>query len=174
MAPCSRGAQELSGLGFRVPKSTGATKEGLVALSALHEFSFRIDQSTQTLYVTAADESLLPQVLNAAANPDGEYAVESGTGVTLNYDLFGNSVDGPLSGSGLFDLRGVFAVGRPVLGVCWPTPMAILPTLTTARPSASIRPMCIPTRTRCGAIGPAISSADFCRGPAPCAWAEFR
>jgi outer membrane usher protein len=97
--------QELSSLGFRVPESIGATKEGLVALSGLHDLSFRIDQSTQTLYVTAADESLLPQLLDAGASSDGAYKVESGTGLTLNYDLFGNSVDGQLAGSGLFDAR---------------------------------------------------------------------
>ncbi len=97
--------QELSSLGFRVPDSTGATTEGLVALSALHELSFRIDQPTQTLYVTAADDDLLPQSLNAAAIPDGAYKVESGTGLTLNYDLFGNSAGGGFSGSGLFDAR---------------------------------------------------------------------
>ena len=97
--------QELSSLGFRVPESTGATKEGLVALSALHDFAFRIDQSTQTLYVTAADKDLLPQLLNAGASPGGAHVVESGIGLTLNYDLFGNSVDGHASGTGQFDMR---------------------------------------------------------------------
>jgi len=97
--------QELSSLGFRVPDSTGATTEGLVALSALHDLSFHIDKPTQTLYVTAAEEDLLPQLLDAGAFPDGAYKVESGTGLTLNYDLFGTSVGGELSGSGLFDAR---------------------------------------------------------------------
>ena len=97
--------QELSSLGFRVPESMGATKEGLVALSSLPALSFRIDKATQTLYVTAASESLLPQLLNAEGLPDGGYAIESGTGLTLNYDLFGNSVDGELAGNGLFDVR---------------------------------------------------------------------
>ena len=95
--------EELSSLGLRVPNSAGATAEGFVALSGLRDLSFRIDQASQTLYVTAADESLVPQVLNAG--PGGTYALESGTGVTLNYDLFGDTVDGHLSGSGLLDFR---------------------------------------------------------------------
>ena len=97
--------QELNSLGIRAPESKGATVEGLVALSDLKDFSFRVDQTTQTLYVTAANESLLPQVLNAGTTPAGGYAIESGKGLTLNYDLFGNDVDGHLSGNGLFDLR---------------------------------------------------------------------
>jgi outer membrane usher protein len=97
--------EELSSLGFRVPESKGATEEMLVALSDLHDLSFRIDKATQTLYVKAADQGLVPQMVDAGTNSDSDYKVESGTGLTFNYDMFGTSVDGQLSGSGLFDMR---------------------------------------------------------------------
>src|SRR4051794_32823641 len=65
----------------------------------------RLDPATQTLEVTAGSERLLPALLSAGipATPSGQ--VESGTGVTLDYDIVGNWVGGQTSGSGLFGLR---------------------------------------------------------------------
>ena len=107
--------EELRDLGFRVPELVAATHQNLIALSSLPDFTSRLDQATQTLYVTAGTERLLPALLEAGALRKGGYAIESGIGTTLDYDVTGTSVGQQLRGgspfdrqigSGLFDLRG--------------------------------------------------------------------
>jgi outer membrane usher protein len=96
--------EDLRSLGIRVAESVAVSNEGLVALSGLPA-AFRLDRATQTLYVTAENDGLLPQVLNSGALPDGAYSVESGIGLTINYDVYGNDLAGGFSGSGLTELR---------------------------------------------------------------------
>jgi outer membrane usher protein len=107
--------EELRDLGFRVPDSVAVTKENLVALSNLPDLASRLDQATQTLYVPAGPGGLLPALLETGALRQGGYAIESGIGTTLDYDVTGTFLaDRPLQsgssagrqiGSGLFDLR---------------------------------------------------------------------
>ncbi|MDR3532445.1 MAG: fimbria/pilus outer membrane usher protein [Rhodopila sp.] len=96
---------ELSGLGFRIPESASPTRDGLIALAALTGVTSRIDQATQTLYVTAAPDRLLPTLLQADTNGAAAEQAESGTGATLNYDVTGVLADGRNTASGSFDLR---------------------------------------------------------------------
>jgi outer membrane usher protein len=108
--------EELRDLGFRVPESVAVTKQNLIALSDLPKFTSRLDQATQTLYVTAGAEGLLPALLETGALRQGGYAVESGIGTTLDYDVTGTSLSngqlrsaspvGRLVGGSIFDLRG--------------------------------------------------------------------
>ena len=104
----------LRDLGFRVPDATAETKDKLVKLADLPDFSARLDAPTQTLHVTAGARRLLPELLEAAGTTPGSGGtVESGIGATLNYDVTASSTD-PLAlgsagtpgvGSGLFDFR---------------------------------------------------------------------
>jgi outer membrane usher protein len=69
--------------------------------------TWRLDQKTQTLYVTATNDRLLPTLLQLDENerPVGRRVVESGTGVTLNYDIVGSLAKGQIGASGSLDLR---------------------------------------------------------------------
>ena len=101
--------QDLRDLGFKVRDAAAGT-DGLVALSALPGLATRLDQATQTLYVSAANRELLPAVLAAGTGPGDAGRIESGTGATLNYDITGSSIFGAPGGtrnvaSGLFDAR---------------------------------------------------------------------
>jgi outer membrane usher protein len=97
---------ELRDLGFRVPDSLPIGADGLCALSELPGVSWRLDQLSQTLFVTAANDRLLPALLMAlGGGPVGGDAVQSGTGATLNYDITGTSVGAQNVAGGLFDLR---------------------------------------------------------------------
>lgn len=97
--------EDLHELGFRVPLSTRVTNDRLVALSDLPAFRYRIDQASQTLYVTAGNERLLPTLLATGSSTTDKYQVESGIGATLDYDAIGRLAGGDMAGSGLFDLR---------------------------------------------------------------------
>ena len=96
---------ELQSLGFRVPKTASAGADGLVALSALPQLAWHINQSTQVLEVTATNSVLEPTLLQAGMNPENGASLGSGTGVTLDYTINDTYVTNQNIGSGLFDLR---------------------------------------------------------------------
>jgi outer membrane usher protein len=96
---------ELRDLGFQIPNDITTGSDGLVALSALPGLTWRIDETTQTLYVTAADDLLLPTLLQIAGRSHAATIAESGTGATLNYDIADTTVSGRNSAAGQFDLR---------------------------------------------------------------------
>jgi outer membrane usher protein len=101
---------ELRSLGFQIPQGTRGSEGGLVALAGLTGFTARIEQSTQTLYVTTGNEWLTPALLGQHGSPE-RFAVESSTGATLNYDLVGTAANGRKSGSGSADLRAFSRLG---------------------------------------------------------------
>jgi len=106
---------ELRDLGFQVPLILfpknpihGAPEpDGLVALSDVPGLAWSIDQKTQELIITATDARLLPTLLQVGdgEGPVGRRVIETGTGVTLNYDIVGTYADGQTGASGLLDLR---------------------------------------------------------------------
>jgi len=99
--------QELVGLGFRVP-GTRTLKPGvLIALSDLPGIAWTMDVKNQQLRVTAIDAALLPKLLplNGGIGLEGHRTIESGTGVTLNYDTVGTFTGGQKSGSGSMEMR---------------------------------------------------------------------
>ena len=97
--------EELHDLGFRIPDAVAATNQDLIALSDLPDFSYRLDQPTQTLYVTASLGWLTPTLLGPSATANSSPAIESGLGATLNYDVVGTSTRDQQLGSGMFDAR---------------------------------------------------------------------
>lgn len=100
--------EELERLGFKIPRAPGAN--GLVLLSGLSGLSTRIDQRSQTLFVTALSKFIAPTVVGAESAPD-DFVIESGSGAVLNYDIVGTSADGRKSVSGLFDARAFSRLG---------------------------------------------------------------
>lgn len=80
-------ASELRDLGFRVPETLAASGDGLIALSNLAGITFTVDMASQVLHVTVSDGYLVPTLLRPAQRPQDHREIESGTGVTLNYDI---------------------------------------------------------------------------------------
>ncbi len=102
-------AGEWQALGFRVP--AGAPADGLIAAADLPGVVWRLDQPSQILHVTAPDESLLPVQLKVGRRADSGGPIETGTGVTFDYDVTGSDEGRQRSVGGLFDLRGYSAWG---------------------------------------------------------------
>ncbi len=98
--------QQLRDLGFRVP-NTRASRDGLMALNDLPGIAWKIDTANQRLLVTAIDAALVPNKVQPARGDEQERRrpIESGTGLTLNYDTVGTFSNGQSGGSGSFDLR---------------------------------------------------------------------
>ncbi len=112
-------AAELRELGIRVPASVPSGDGTLVPLASLPGVAVRLDQAAQRLFVTAANDRLLPELVQAGAGETAAslYKVESGTGATLDYDLTGTSSGGQNGASGLFDLRAFSPWGVASTGV---------------------------------------------------------
>ena len=98
---------ELHDLGFKVPVSRPLETGGLIALTDLPGVTISIDQRNQVLRITAADASLLPTVLQPESRMslNSPRAIESGTGLTLNYDVTGTFANGVNSAAGSLDMR---------------------------------------------------------------------
>ena len=103
------GIRDPQGLISRSVTAQDAEPESLVALSELPGLRWRVDQQTQTIHILASDDRLLPNILerddHSQSQDNTEPQVESGTGVTLNYDV-ATTVKGRQAGSSSsFDLR---------------------------------------------------------------------
>ena len=98
---------ELRDLGFRVPESRASETGGLVALSDLPGLFCVLDEKNQVLRVTASDSALLPTLLQPMGREPagGSREIESGTGVTLNYDSVGTFTGDQKGGSGSMEMR---------------------------------------------------------------------
>ena len=98
--------QELRDLGFLVASSRPG-RDGLIALDDLPGFKWKIDTAKQQLLVAANNSILAPNVIepNGIEPQAGRRHIESGTGLTLNYDTVGTFANGQNGGSGSFDLR---------------------------------------------------------------------
>ena len=99
--------EELIELGFRVPVSRALGRDALIALSDLPGLTWRVDQKTQTMHVTTSNERLLPTQLqlDKSERQIVRRVIESGTGVTLNYDVTDSFAGGRNGGSGALDMR---------------------------------------------------------------------
>src|ERR1700712_3668507 len=86
---------DLDSLGFRVSPagSKGATRD--LALSSLPGVTYRLEERTQTLFITAANRALKPTILQALGNSDANgVQVRSGLGAALNYDAVSTYLGG--------------------------------------------------------------------------------
>ena len=99
---------ELRDLGFRVPESRAPGPGDLIPLSDLPGLTYVLDQKNQELHVTVSDSRLLPTVLLPVGREENENrrVIESGTGVTLNYDIVDTVASGQTGATGSLDLRG--------------------------------------------------------------------
>jgi outer membrane usher protein len=100
-------SQELHDLGLRLPAALLSTPNLLVALSDLPGVSYSIDLKKQIVRIKASDNALIPTLLlpEGIGEAKGQRVIESGTGLTLNYDIAGTYVSGQTSATGSFDMR---------------------------------------------------------------------
>lgn len=96
---------ELRDLGFTIPADLVSGSDGLVPLSTLPGFAFRLDLPRQAIYLTVADDLLTRTVLRTGGEPLHSGKLESGTGMALDYDLTGSVTSGRGSAAGRLDLR---------------------------------------------------------------------
>jgi len=104
---------ELRDLGFRVPSSLGLAPGGLIALSDLTGLIWSLDEKNLLLHVTVSDDRLMPTRLQPVGREKASdrRVIESGTGVTLNYDTVGTFSSGQAGGTGSLDLRAFSRLG---------------------------------------------------------------
>jgi outer membrane usher protein len=100
-------AQELHDLGLRLPAALLSTPDALIGLSDLPGVTYSIDLKRQIALITARDSALIPMLLlsEGIGEAKGQRVIESGTGLTLNYDIAGTYASGQTSASGSFDMR---------------------------------------------------------------------
>ncbi|WP_430385447.1 fimbria/pilus outer membrane usher protein [Blastomonas fulva] len=97
---------ELEALGLRLPPQTDPDSRTPIALVALPGITWRLDQPTQTLFITIANDRLVPLQLDLDTRPrQPSPEIESGSGVTLNYDIVGIASQASTAVTGLVDLR---------------------------------------------------------------------
>jgi outer membrane usher protein len=100
-------AQELHDLGFRLPAALLSTPNALIALTDLPGVTYTIDLKKQMVRITASDSALLPTLLlpEGIGEAKGQRVIESGKGLTLNYDIAGTHAIGQTGVTGSFDMR---------------------------------------------------------------------
>ncbi len=111
--------QELIDLGIRIPDSL--IHSALVDVSTVPGVIWSLDEKDQILRVSAKNSALVPTVIGSSGKPNatGHRVIESGTGITLNYDQIGNLISRQLSGSGSLQLQAFSTFG--VLSSSWLT-----------------------------------------------------
>jgi len=97
---------ELDYLKFQVSPTLSAQPDDLIPLRLLPGVTWRLDMANQRVYVTAANERRLPNQLKIESGQAEEMGIESGAGLTLNYDVQGTLTGGEKQAAGLFDMRG--------------------------------------------------------------------
>jgi len=99
--------EELRDLGFRVPASLVAGPDGLISLNDIPGFLWSLDQRNLALHVTVSDSRLLPTLLQPGGRQSLEdrRVIESGTGLTMNYDTVSTFTNGQAGGTGSVDMR---------------------------------------------------------------------
>lgn len=99
--------EELESLGIAMPVQapTSSPSSDLVQLTGTPGLTSRLDGATQTIFITASDERLAPTLLGRRDDREDAGVVESGTGATLDYDVFGTSAGRRAFADGLIDLR---------------------------------------------------------------------
>ena len=104
---------ELRDLGLRVPDRLPSGPRTLISLSDLPGLTWTMDEDKGILYVTVSDGNLQATVLM----PEGRgrsaesRTIESGTGVTLNYDFVNTFANGLAGATGAMEVRGFSPLG---------------------------------------------------------------
>lgn len=100
-------SEELRDLGFQIPPTFALGADGMITLSDLPGLTWSIDQRNQVLHIVTSNLSLLPtrRLSNGKEELGSARVIESGTGVTLNYDVTGTFASGKNGAVASLDLR---------------------------------------------------------------------
>ncbi len=104
---------ELRDLGFRIPDSLILGTHELIALSDVRGLSWNLDEKNLVLNISVGDSLLQPTLVQATGLQAilGHREIESGTGMTLNYDAVGTLASGKAGGSGSMEMRAFSPLG---------------------------------------------------------------
>ena len=99
--------EELRDLGLRIPATFSVQPGGWIALSELRGVTFTLDRARMVLRLTASDAALLPALLlpEGRESLTARRVIESGTGLTLNYDTTGTFAGSQAGGTSALDFR---------------------------------------------------------------------
>ncbi len=98
--------KELDALGFRLPpRAAGATPDTLMQITKLPGFACRVDERTQTIYITVNASGRKPTELGSQQSLASSLPVKSGIGAVVNYNLAGTYADHRALGEVLVDAR---------------------------------------------------------------------
>jgi len=105
--------EEIHDLGVKIPSSVALQPGGLIALSDLPGLKWHLDPINQILELSTGDNHLLATIVlpNGSEGTTAPRVVESGTGLTLNYDMVGTFVSGQNSGAGTIEARAFSPLG---------------------------------------------------------------
>ncbi len=104
---------ELRDLGFRVPGVGGSNPERLIPLSNVPGLTWTLDLQNQVVHITVSESQLLATQLMTGGRqqPQDHREVESGTGMTLNYDIV-DTISGSQNGAtAAMDMRAFSPMG---------------------------------------------------------------
>ena len=104
---------ELGDLGFKVPGGGGSNPERLISLSNVPGLTWTLDLQNQVVHITVSESQRLATQLmtNRRQGPQDHREVESGTGMTLNYDIV-DTISGTQNGAiGSMDMRAFSPMG---------------------------------------------------------------
>jgi outer membrane usher protein len=94
---------ELRDLGLNIPESVVPRRDGLIAMSDVRGLAWNLDEKNMVMNLTAGNDLLLPTEVKTFGHESGldHREIQSGTGVTVNYDALGtfSGTGAGLSGS---------------------------------------------------------------------------
>jgi outer membrane usher protein len=95
---------ELRELGFRVPDSK---TDGLLSLSDLPGVTWNLDRAKLLVHITTSESQLAPTLVHPDERQEAAFhrVIESGTGVTLNYDIVDTVAAAGNSANAALDVR---------------------------------------------------------------------
>lgn len=104
---------ELRDLGFRIPDSLLPAGRDLIAISDVRGLSCNLDEKNMVMNITAGDDLLTPTQVQTFGGPStlSHREIESGTGMTVNYDALSTFSGGHVGMTGSAGFRAFSPLG---------------------------------------------------------------
>lgn len=96
--------RDLLAFGLLLPEAPASAADELVCLDTLAHVSYQVDESTQTLRITATRGAIATTMLSDGGE-DNRSITQASFGAVLNYDIVASQTQGQRSTGGVFDTR---------------------------------------------------------------------